>query len=650
MCGFAGFWSMGGMDDPMACLAAMAAAQVHRGPDGEGLRFEEESGVGLAHRRLAIIDLSAEGAQPMESASGRYLIAYNGEIYNYISIRESLGIDPGAYRGHSDTEVLLAAIERWGLAPAVGRFAGMFAFALWDRRDRKLHLVRDRLGIKPLYYGRAGRQLVFGSDPASFRRVPGFDGEVDRDALALFLRFNCVPAPYSIYRGIRKLPAGCVVTFDSADSEPAPQPYWRAIDAIRDGVRDPFAGSSEEAVDGLEDLLTEAVTSRMVSDVPLGAFLSGGVDSSVVVALMQRASTRPVKTFSIGFEVAEFDEAPFARDVARHLGTDHHELYVTPGDCLDVIPDLPRFYSEPFSDSSQIPTYLVSRLAREHVTVSLSGDGGDELFAGYNRYMLGQRLWRVIERTPDPLLRAGAGTIRNIPPDTWDRVLGVLRPMHRGRSIFALSGDKFHKLSDVLTASDFPSLYRRLVSHWKQPDRVVLGSDEPRGLIEDVEHVLDDLSVTERMMYWDLMTYLPDDILVKVDRASMAVGLEARVPLIDHRVVEFAWRLPLAFKKRGACSKWALRQVLYRHVPSALIDRPKKGFGVPLDRWLRVELKDWAESLLDRRRLAAEGYFDPDVIRRYWDEHQSGKRRWQYYLWDVLMFQAWLEDARRIGA
>jgi asparagine synthase (glutamine-hydrolysing) len=647
MCGFAGFWTTGGITDPWACLSSMAAALARRGPDAEGTNFEANDGVGFAHRRLSIVDLSPDGAQPMQSASGRYVIAYNGEVYNHGELRREIAQCGVRFRGGADTETVLEAIQEWGLFRAVERFNGMFAFALWDRVERRLHLVRDRVGIKPLYYGFVGQTLVFGSDLASFRTVPGFAGTVDRESLALFLRFNYVPAPHSIYESIRKLPAGSIITFDSARSQPEPQRYWRAADAVRAGSASPFRGSAESATDHLEQLLSDAVSARMMADVPLGAFLSGGIDSSVVVSLMQRHSSRPVKTFSIGFEEAEFDEAGYAAGVANHLGTDHTELYVTPRDSLDVIPSLPSYYSEPFSDSSQIPTYLVSKLARAQVTVALSGDGGDELFAGYNRYMLGQSLWRVISRTPGPIIHAIASAIRGVSPDAWDRILTVLRPIMPQQAIFALPGDKIHKLSEVLEVTDFPSLYRRIVSHWKRPGEVVLGVTEPSCLISEASHSFSDRSVTEQMMYWDLMTYLPDDILVKVDRASMAVGLEARVPLLDHHVVEFAWSLPLSYKKRDGQSKWVLRQVLDRHVPRNLIDRPKKGFGVPLGQWLCGDLRDWAESLLDRKRLEEDGFFDADVIRTYWREHLSGKRRWQYYLWDILMFQAWLDHSRR---
>ena len=646
MCGFAGFWnSERPLADPEGILRKMTKVMFHRGPDEQRTMVEGETGLGLCFSRLSIIDLSVDGSQPMESASGRFVLAFNGEVYNFRELRAELDVLGDVFRGHSDTEVMLAAIERWGLEPALSRFNGMFAFALWDRRDLSLHLVRDRMGIKPLYYGFAGDTLVFGSDPAAFRPVPGFAGEVDRGSLSLYLRHGYVPTPYSIFSGIRKLMPGHLVSFYGiqAGSLPDARPFWSARDAVEMGGKNPFPGSPDEAVTELETLLRDAVTSRMVSDVPLGAFLSGGVDSSTVVALMQQGSDRPVRTFSIGFEEEEFNEATYAADVARHLGTEHTELYVTSKDCRDVVPLLPEIFSEPFADSSQIPTYLVSRLARSQVTVSLSGDGGDELFAGYHQYAMGQALWRRTSRIPKSLRAVGGEAIRMIPIGGWDVLLKSAGSFRSGGRAFALTGDRMHKLAEVASQPDFPSMYRALVSAWRNPSGMVVGGFEPPTLLSGLDADAPGDEVITRMMYWDLRSYLPDDILTKVDRASMAVSLEARVPLLDHRVVELAWRLPMEFKRREGLAKWVLREVLVRHVPARLIDRPKRGFGVPLESWLKGPLRDWAEALLDRERLVREGFFHADPIRKSWREFQSGKRRWHSQLWIILMFQAWLE-------
>jgi len=647
VCGFAGFWDPGGgLPNPEDCLARMAGAVAHRGPDDQQVFFDATSGLGLGHRRLSIIDLSSDGAQPMASASGRYVLAYNGEVYNFRDLRAILEQVGAVFQGHSDTEVILAAVESWGLGPALERFNGMFAFALWDRKLRELHLVRDRLGIKPLYYGRVGNALVFGSDLASLTVFPEFNREIDRGALCLFLRHNYVPAPRSIYAGIKKLLPGhrLVIADPATDGLPESRPWWTAREAVTRGQAHPFSGSAAEAVDELEDILSDAVRSRLVSDVPLGAFLSGGVDSSTVVALMQADRSTAVKTFSIGFEDTEFNEAGFAGEVARHLGTDHTELYVSARNCRDVIPLLPAMFSDPFADSSQLPTYLVSKLARSQVAVSLSGDGGDELFAGYHNYAFGSALYGRAVGIPRWLRGPGASVIRGIPSGTWDV------PFDSGGREFEVTGDRLHKLAEVVKQEDFRSMYRALVSAWKNPVPVVYGGWEPPSLLQGLDPDPPTTDPVGSMMYWDLMTYLPDDILTKVDRASMAVSLEARVPLLDHRVVEFAWKLPLEYKIRAGRTKWVLREVLDRHVPRSLIDRPKRGFGVPLESWLRGPLRDWAETLLGSDRLAAEGIFHPRIIRRTWRDFLEGRRQWQTKLWTVLMFQAWLEAERETTA
>lgn len=646
MCGIVGLFQpepSRGADETRHVLQSMTDTLRHRGPDDAGVWVDDRGVIALGHRRLSILDLSREGRQPMRSACGRYVVTYNGEIYNFAALRDELETLGHAFRGHSDTEVMLAAVSRWGLDQALSRFNGMFAFALWDRGTGRLHLVRDRLGEKPLYYGWCGRTFLFASELKALEAHPQFKNDINRNALALFMRHNCVPAPYSIYEGVFKLPPGMMLTLSERlqGSVPEPVPYWSAKEAAERGAADPFTGSEDEAVCRLEALLLEAVKLRMVADVPLGAFLSGGIDSSTVVALMQAQSDRPVKTFTIGFHEAQYDEAVYARKVAGHLGTDHTELYVTPRQALDVIPRLPTLYDEPFADSSQIPTFLVSELARQHVTVSLSGDGGDELFAGYNRYVWGRSLWRKIGWMPMGLRRGVAKGITALSPMSWGAVFDRFGPV---LPAVQSPGDKLHKLAELLGVEDPDALYAGLASHWKQPTQVVIGAIEPPTLLTDRPRWarLDDCAL--RMMFLDLATYLPDDILVKLDRASMAVSLEARVPLLDHRVAEFAWRLPVAMKIRGGQGKWALRQVLKKYLPLELVDRHKMGFGVPIDSWLRGPLRDWAEDLLDERRLDKDGFFNPRPIREKWAEHLSGRRNWQHHLWDVLMFQAWLRN------
>jgi asparagine synthase (glutamine-hydrolysing) len=590
--------------------------------------------VGLGHRRLSIIDLSPAGHQPMLASEGRYVISYNGEIFNWRDLRDELPPPDGGYRGHSDTEVLLRGIEVWGLMATLKRLIGFFALALWDRQQQRLTLVRDRLGIKPLYWTKIGRTLLFGSELAALRAHPACPSEIDRQALAAYLRLAAVPAPLSILKGVAKLSPGCLLEA-GGDGAVAVSRYWDLRDAITAGTAARHRPLPADALADWEARLTDAVTRRMVADVPLGAFLSGGIDSSAVVALMQANSSRRVKTYAIGFHAAGYDEAPFARRVAAHLGTEHQEFYVGAAEALAVVPRLPDLYDEPFADSSQIPTALICQLARGDVTVALSGDGGDELFGGYNRYRLAARHWPRLARLPLPLRRLLAAMLSRPAPADWDRWLAPLAPPGLGQI-----GDKVGKLAAVLAAADGDALYRRLISQWPDAAALVPGAVETDPLPTDLP---DGLDAVERMQACDMLGYLPDDILTKVDRASMAVALEVRVPLLDHRLVEQSWTLPPSAKLQGGCGKWLLRQILYRHVPAALLQRPKMGFGVPIDSWLRGPLRDWAAALIEPSRLRRDGYLDPLPIGRAWDAHQSGRRNHQYALWTVLMFQAWLE-------
>jgi asparagine synthase (glutamine-hydrolysing) len=649
MCGLTGGWSRQRFVELQDALPRMTDALVHRGPDDDGHWFDAEAGIALGHRRLSIVDLSPAGHQPMVSASGRWVIAFNGEIYNHLDLRTELqaaALTP-SWRGHSDTETLLAAFEAWGVEATLRRTVGMFAIALWDRERRDLWLARDRFGEKPLYYGWNRGVFLFGSELKALRAFPRFDAQVDQNALALYLRHNAVPAPFSILQGIGKLLPGHWLRLSLNDLEvaadPEPVAYWSAAEQVYAAKGDPFAGSEADAMDALERLLLDAVGQQMVADVPLGAFLSGGVDSSLVVAMMQAQSSRPVRTFSIGFNEVAYNEAKHAAAVARHLGVDHTELYVTPEDAMAVIPHLPTMYDEPFADASQIPTSLVARMARRHVTVALSGDGGDELFGGYSRYFLAAGLWRRVSKFPMPVRRLVSQGISGVPVKTWNALYRLAAPFVPAKRRWSLPGDKLHKGAAILSKDSAASLYRDLITHW-QPAALLRDVSEPTRFGPSRGAALSDL--TEYMMLEDACHYMADDILVKVDRAAMACSLETRVPLLDHRVFEFAWRLPMACKVRGGVGKHLLRQVLYRHVPQSLIDRPKMGFGVPIDSWLRGPLRDWAADLLDPVKLKGEGYFDPEPITRKWNEHQSGKRNWQYHLWDILMFQAWLNEVR----
>jgi asparagine synthase (glutamine-hydrolysing) len=652
MCGIAGFYTAEPLPGATEKLQRMSNSIAHRGPDGRGEWFDAGYRVALAHRRLAIVDLTEEGRQPMRSASGRYIIAFNGEIYNFLRIRADLEKLGHKFRGHSDTEVMLAAFEAWGLEPSLQRFIGMFAFALWDSVQSELTLARDRVGKKPLYYCIANGRLIFGSEMKALRALPEFNARVDRQALTLFLRYNYIPAPRTIHEGVNKLEAAHFVRFGVRQHsvvELERHCFWNATELQAEASAATASVPSSAVTSELHELLRDAVKLRMIADVPLGAFLSGGIDSSLIVALMQELSDRPVRTFTIGFKEDKYNEAQHARSVARHLGTDHTETYLTPQETLAIIPTLPLLYDEPFSDSSQIPTALVCAMARKHVTVALSGDGGDEAFGGYSRYAQARDIWRRMSRVPPWLLRTLSQGIQRVPVRFWESLARLSRPVVWGK----LRADGFayrtQRLADRMGCATPQQLYRHLMSYWLTPTKLVIDGQEPSTVLTDAAEKNELNQFTDQMMLLDTLTYLPDDILVKVDRASMAVALELRAPLLDHRVLEFAWRLPLATKLHGARGKIALRQLLSRYVPEKLFERPKTGFAVPIYQWLRGPLRNWAEDLLDERRLRLEGYLNAIPIRNLWQSLLTGRSEWAHggeLLWSVLMFQAWLDHDR----
>ena len=639
MCGIAGVVTWRPESKLGERVERMIAPLWHRGPDDHGIWVDGERGVGLGHRRLSILDLSPQGHQPMHSVSGRYVVAYNGEIYNFEQLRADLKTADRAppWRGHSDTEVLLAAIEAWGFEAALSRLVGMFAIALWDREIRTLSLARDRIGEKPLYYGRTAQGFAFGSELKAIRALCGGMLDVDPQVLSEFMQFGYVPGRSCIYRGLAKLPPGHFVYIGPGAVVGDPQPYWQLGASSQSDLVAQLAGADDAyLIDVLHDRLKASIGLQMVSDVPLGAFLSGGVDSSTVVALMQAQSERRVKTYTIGFHEKAFDEAPYAKAVARHLGTDHTELYVSAADAAAIIPELPRIYDEPFADSSQIPTTLVSRLTRQHVTVSLSGDGGDELFAGYPRYTMTAALWRRINNLPMKLRAATAVALRCASPQAWDRVFALLPAARR----LSINGRRVHRLAQLLESSSLAEMYVRLMSQWQPEEELVLGV---RGSINDRLCWTAQGTPIEQMRRWDVGQYLPDDLLVKVDRAAMSASLESRAPLLDHRVVELAFALPERMLIRDGQGKWILRRVLDRYVPRKLIERPKAGFAIPLGQWLRGPLRAWAQHLLDPERLKAQGQLDADKITVLWKQHQSGGFDRSYYLWNVITFEAWAE-------
>jgi asparagine synthase (glutamine-hydrolysing) len=643
MCGLAGVFGSPQRHDELATLVdRMIAPITHRGPDDRGTWVDAEAGVALGFRRLAIIDLSANGHQPMRSPSGRFMMVFNGEIYNHDDIRRSLRQLGVEFRGTSDTEVALAAFERWGIVQSLQRFVGMFSIAVWDAYDRALSLARDRMGKKPMFIAERPGLITFASELKALHAVPGFDRSLDRDAAAEFLRFLYVPGPRSIFRGVRKLEPGHVLTIrDAAVGLPASRPFWSLDDAVGNGARRPFAGSDHEAVDELERVLRDAVGSRMCADVPLGAFLSGGIDSSTVVALMQAQSSRPVRTFSIAFDQAEHNEAHHAAAVAKHLGTDHTEIPLTGKDALDVVPRLATIYDEPFADASQIPTYLVCREARREVTVALSGDGGDEVFGGYNRYVHGERMIMGLGRVPRPARRLLAASIATVGTGGWDRAYRTLEPLMPARMHHRLPGQKLHRLGYLMQQQGAAAMYRALVSQWPHPERLVPGSRIVPDAVDRALRASAPRGLLSRMMLADQSSYLVEDQMTKVDRASMSVSLEVRVPLLDHRVVELAWRLPEHLKVRDGVGKWVLRQVLYRYVPHKLVDREKMGFSVPLGAWLRGPLREWAESLVSVERLSHEDLLHAPPIRAAWRRVLGGDDQSALGIWAVLMLQQW---------
>ncbi len=645
MCGIAGVLNAPSSVVVESVARGMADTLAQRGPDDSGVWADPACRIALGHRRLAVLDLSAAGHQPMASTSGRYVTAYNGEIYNHMELRaelEATGQAP-AWRGHSDTETLLAGVAAWGLEETLRRSVGMFALALWDRQQQVLQLARDRVGEKPLYYGHVDGALIFGSELKALRAYPGMRPEVDRQSLALYMQFASVPAPRSIYVGVRKLEPGTVLTAClERPAETRIDRYWFLPEMARAAAMEPYS-DPVEAVDALERVLRTAVRAQCFADVPVGALLSGGVDSSTITALLQQEAGRRVQTFTIGFAESGFDEAPFARAVANHLGTEHHELQVSASDAHALIPQLPQVYDEPFADSSQIPTWFVCRAARSRVTVALSGDGADELFGGYNRYLWGNRLWNHVRHIPVPLRKALAHVATSVPESAWNR---VGHWMHR-RSRLQHLGGKVHRLAHELSNIQSPEdVYRMAVAQWPGASNPVLGADVAAlAAYPDIAAANGIGGAEQRMMLWDSLGYLPDDILTKVDRAAMSQSLETRTPFLDHRVMELAWRLPLEMKIQRGKGKWALREVLYRHVPRELIERPKTGFAMPLGQWLRGPLRDWAESLLDEGRLRREGFLDSGLVRRTWEDHLTGARDWSARLWCILMFEAWLEGA-----
>ncbi len=637
MCGISGFITSD-VFDVTSIISSMNDSLIHRGPDSGGVWVDQSDSINIAfgHRRLAIQDLSAAGHQPMISESGRFSLIFNGEIYNHLSLRNELGNK--CWKGHSDTETILSCIEYWGFKKTISKLKGMFSIALWDCLEKKLLLARDRVGEKPLYYGIFKNSFVFSSELKSFKCFPKFNPDVNRDSLSLYLRYSYIPVPFTIYNNVFKMVPGTILEVRD-DFSVSEHSYWEPLDVVGSGEKNIYQGTYESAVTELEGLISESIRAQTISDVPFGAFLSGGVDSSLIVALMQKQLSTPVKTFTIGFHNEAYNEAEHAKAIAEYLGTDHTELYLNDDDAMQVIKDLATIYDEPFADSSQIPTYLVSKMAKEHVTVVLSGDGGDELFAGYNRHKLAHTQWPKLAKCPLFIRSLTSKLIKMHSPETLNNVNSLLPSTKRMRLI----GDKLHKAADSMVVKDHKELYLSLVSQWTNPDKIVINSTEPDSLALN-NNLSSDLSPTEYMMALDMITYMSDDILTKVDRASMATSLETRVPLLDHSIIEYAWSLPLDYKLRDGVTKSPLRDILYKHLPRELIERPKMGFGIPLDSWLRGGLRSWASGLLSPDRLRSEGYFKESEVTRIWNEHLSESFNHTQKLWCILMFQAWIDE------
>ena len=651
MCGICGFYSKS-PNKYKDIINRMTFALEHRGPDDNGIWQDQNTGVFLGHQRLSIIDLSKAGHQPMQSHSGRYVLSFNGEIYNHLELRGELKKnDPLIkWKSNSDTETLLEAIEFWGIEKAIKKFDGMFAFCLWDKKNHCLTLVRDRLGEKPLYYGWHGmgenKVFLFGSELKALKKHPDFSNEIDKDAIALQFRYNYIPDPYSIYKNIYKLLPGHYLQLTEKNLKKNDLPdsitYWSLVQTAMSGVSNSFNKSEVEIQNELESQLKLTVKKQMISDTPLGAFLSGGTDSSLVVSLMQSQSNSPIKTFTIGFDDTDFNEAQYAKKIANHIGTDHTEMYISPKEAMNVIPKLTKMYDEPFSDSSQIPAFLISQLAKQQVKVALTGDGGDELFCGYNRYNFGEKLWNSSRATPAGLRKIFSIGIQLVSQKNWDKILKYLPIINQYNNL----GDKLHKGARALDAKTIFDFYLLLCSHWHKSNEVVLNSEETSIISNKLRQQIETLNKQQQMMVFDFLTYLPGDILVKVDRASMASSIETRAPFLDHKLIEYAWKIPHRLKNKNGQGKWILKEILKQYVPKNLTERPKMGFGVPIGTWLRGSLKDWAENLLDEKKMQEEGFLNSKLIKKKWKEHISGKKNWQHDLWDILMFQAWIREQR----
>ncbi len=649
MCGVSGFYS-NSFFSFSNIINKMNEAIYHRGPDTSGVWENEKMGIAMGHQRLSIIDLSSAGNQPMKSSSGNLILTYNGEVYNHLEIRKDIerSLPSIKWKGNSDTETLLEALDLWGIEKTLKKIDGMFAFVVWSQKTHSLILARDRIGEKPLYYGWQGKGenkvFLFASELKALKAHPEFNNKIDRDAMTLQLRHNCIPAPYSIYKDIFKLLPGHYLEMKQSDLKnkllPTTNKYWSLTNNAIYGNNNQLTLGNINIQRELEENLKNTVKKQMISDVPLGAFLSGGIDSSTIVALMQSQSNNPIKTFTIGFTENDYSEAEYAKKIAKHLGTNHTEIYLSSKTALDVIPKLPEIYDEPFSDSSQIPTYLLSQLTKQHVKVAISGDGGDELFCGYNRYIVSKKFERIINSTPINIRRILSSGLRALSPQNWSKISKFLPFLNK----YSNFGDKIYKGAYALEAKNLYELYYNLCSHWQNPTDVIINSKEPGTLLNEFKPELEGLNIQQQMMALDSITYLPDDILVKVDRASMASSLETRVPFLDHKLIEYVNKIPHSLKFRNGQGKWILRQILSKYVPKNLTDRPKMGFGVPIDEWLRGPLKDWAEHLLSEKKLEQEGYFNKKSIRIKWEQHLSGKKNWQFDLWDILMFQAWLEN------